>query len=287
MSVTYLSLGQIQGELLDLLIFFDRFCRDNGLHYSLAGGTLLGAVRHKGFIPWDDDVDVSMMRPDYERLLALSDILPSEYRVITSRNSPFIYPFAKFQSLRVRAQESAYEGIMEGYLWLDVLPVDGIPDKRLQQERLQTVVNSLMRRRAWLSLNPSERVEPKAAIKRLYRLFHSGPKSIERIDSKISALIKKNKYQDATYVSSLLGGARRIIPLKKEDYENMLTMEFEGHAFPVVSCWDAYLSKGYGDYMTLPPENQRAPHYARAWYECAGNAKKEKVDEQRSPHARP
>lgn len=287
MSIVSLSLNQIQRELLDLLLFFNRFCSDNKLRYSLAGGTLLGAVRHKGFIPWDDDIDVSMPRPDYERLLSLGSHIPPEYRVITNQNSSFALPFAKIQHLLVRAQEPAYEGVLEGYLWLDIFPVDGIPNSEIQQERLQTTINGLMKRRMWLSLGPSGGNGPKMAIKQTYCLFHSGPKSIERIDSKISALIKKNKYQDATYVSSLLGGAKRIIPLKKEDYENMLTMEFEGHAFPVVSCWDAYLSKGYGDYMTLPPENQRASHYARAWYECAGNAKKEKVDEQGSPHVRP
>lgn len=287
MSIVSLSLNQIQRELLDLLLFFDRFCSDNKLRYSLAYGTLLGAVRHKGFIPWDDDIDVSMPRPDYERLLSLGSHMPPEYRVITNQNSSFVLPFAKIQNLSVRAQEPAYEGVLQGYLWLDIFPVDGVPNSKIQQERLQMTINSLMKRRMWLSLGPSGKNGARMAIKQTYCLLHSDPKSIDRIDLKISALTKKNKYQDATYVSSLMGGAKRVIALKKEDYENMLTMEFEGHAFPVASCWDADLSKDYGDYMTLPPENQRPSHYARAWYVTTGDeaASRRPAQEEGGPHA--
>ena len=89
MELKYLTLAELQGELLKLLLRFDAFCKERGLRYSLDSGTLLGAVRHKGFIPWDDDVDVDMPRPDYERLMAFEKELPEGLHLVNANNSIF------------------------------------------------------------------------------------------------------------------------------------------------------------------------------------------------------
>lgn len=93
MELKYLTLAELQGELLKLLLRFDAFCKERGLRYSLDSGMLLGAVRHKGFIPWDDDVDVDMPRPDYERLMAFEKELPEGLRLVNANNSNFPYGF--------------------------------------------------------------------------------------------------------------------------------------------------------------------------------------------------
>ena len=120
----YLSHEELQQEELRLLLAFDSLCKQQGLRYSLQAGTLLGAVRHRGFIPWDDDVDVSMPRPDYERLLTLGDLVPAPLGLVTPYNSEFPLPFAKVVATNVRAQEEVAEGVLEEYLWIDVFPIE-------------------------------------------------------------------------------------------------------------------------------------------------------------------
>lgn len=264
-SPLYLDRAEIQGELLKLLVVFDRFCNENGLRYSLACGTLLGAVRHKGFIPWDDDVDLSMPRPDYERLLALGRAIPVGYQVVTSRNSSFAQPFAKFQNLRIRAQEAAYEGVWEEFLWLDIFPVDGIPESRPSQARFKSRVWRLRRRRLRLTV-PPKGLGPRAIAKRLYCLIRSDAKSIEKLDSRIADLASSIDYRKARYVASLCDGFKGVVALLREEYEDVVGMEFEGRSFPVPSCWKSSLAQEYGDYSILPPKEQRLTHGTKAWY---------------------
>ena len=112
--MNYLTLEQIQHEELNLLIALTTFLEENGLKYSLHSGTLLGAVRHGGFIPWDDDVDISMPRPDYERFLSRCAELPNNLFVINSDNSEFPYRFTKVCTRDVRAQQDVYEKLSDG-----------------------------------------------------------------------------------------------------------------------------------------------------------------------------
>ena len=99
----YLTLREVHEELLKLLARFDTFCKAHNLRYSLEAGTLIGAIRHKGFIPWDDDVDISMPRPDYERLISYQDDLGDHMYLILSEDSAFAYPFMKLCTDEVRA----------------------------------------------------------------------------------------------------------------------------------------------------------------------------------------
>ena len=156
----YMTRQEVQRALLDLLTVFDEFCNEHGLRYSLYAGTLLGAVRHHGFIPWDDDADVCMPRPDYEAMLAMRSLVPEGFSIITSEDAPLVLPFAKFQQHDIRAQESIFEGEFDECLWIDVFPVDGEDPSNPSWKSRQAEIVGQIKRRARLSLDPMKGSSP-------------------------------------------------------------------------------------------------------------------------------
>ena len=125
-----LSLREIQLTELKILSVFSDFCNEHGLIYSLVGGTLLGAVRHKGFIPWDDDIDVGMPRPDYEKFIEMieanGDLLNENIKVITDRGKNAILPYLKIVDKRIEISPKCNE--KSNNIWIDVFPYDGCPE---------------------------------------------------------------------------------------------------------------------------------------------------------------
>ena len=128
-----MQLREIKDIELDILIAFNKFCQDNNLKYYLSGGTLLGAIRHKGFIPWDDDIDVCMPRPDYERLMKIfPNIYMNKYKLKTISRKNFICPFAKIIDINTRV-DFKYLNNIDKNLWLDIFPIDGLPKSKKKQ----------------------------------------------------------------------------------------------------------------------------------------------------------
>ena len=118
--------AEIKESVFDILSYFDKVCRDNGLPYSLAFGTMLGAVRHKGFIPWDDDVDVCLLREDYEKLLEiLKNNEDDRFKVIDSKiNDTYFYNVAKIVDTRTSLIEKKYKKIYGYGVYVDIFPLD-------------------------------------------------------------------------------------------------------------------------------------------------------------------
>lgn len=263
----YMTHEEIQDALLALLMVFDEFCRERGLRYSLYAGTLLGAVRHGGFIPWDDDVDVCMPRPDYEKLLEIRAGVPDGYSVITSADAPLVLPFAKFQQHGIRAQESVFEGEFDECLWIDVFPIDGEDPTNPNWQRRQIDIVGQIKRRARLSLDPMKGANPlwKKCGKWLYKKATLRKGTIERLDGSINNQLLSIPFEESSCVTSLTGCPAKPFYLDAASFCRFELMNFSGCEFPVMGCWDDYLSHVYGDYMKLPPEDQRATHGLRAW----------------------
>ena len=132
-----ITLKEMQRIELELLLEFDRLCKKRGLRYYMDGGTLLGAMCYEGFIPWDDDIDLKMPRPDYERFLGLAEELPSHIAVEAPSKEQCAHVFLKLTDQRTLLLEHAGERINESGVYIDILPMDGHPADGLAYEKHQ------------------------------------------------------------------------------------------------------------------------------------------------------
>lgn len=255
---------EIKQEELRILRSFDAFCKERGLRYSLAFGTLLGAVRHQGFIPWDDDIDVCMPRPDYEMLLSLAEQLEGQFglRIASARgDQPYPIPFSKVVDPAIQVRESSLAIDLDESLWIDVFPVDGVqmPDTEFKK-LLKAQWNGMRMLGITLHRNPSC---IKEMAQRIIRRFSPSPLKIAKaMDDALRVL----DFSGAAYVSFVAGSNPGSSALfEKQRFLETVPMAFEGKEFPVMACWKEHLTSFYGDYMQLPPPNQRFSHGVNAW----------------------
>ncbi|MBO4434805.1 MAG: LicD family protein [Bacteroidales bacterium] len=248
---------QIQDVVLGILKEFDRFCRSNGIRYSLAGGTLLGAVRHKGFIPWDDDADIIMPRPDYDRFVELYSRNEGRYRLLTyapGEEHWYVNCYSKMEDSWTMCQDKGFMGKHFG-LNVDIFPIDGAPeDPKLQKKMCRTIVHYkrrvVHRQKPVYSLLRPHQGAPLAVIQ---AHLHS----MEYWLDKCQELLHTYDFNTSKYAGALCGmyGIREVFP--QSIFTEFTDYEFEG--VPLMGIKDAhtYLKSLYGDYMKLPPESER------------------------------
>ena len=249
---------ELQERELQILICFDQFCKEKHLKYYLAGGTLLGAVRHKGFIPWDDDIDVCMPRPDYEKLVEMFPVDGNFF--IKSRSlKNWAAPFAKLLDLSTEVRSIYNEEEKE--LWIDIFPVDGLPADIGEVEKIYKDCDFYRR---LYCLGTARLGGGKTAFRKAAKFLLKPMIEIYGVDTlgrKIEEIAMRHPYETSDYVGvvtwGLYGAGERM---KKSEFEKATTVEFEGHIFPAMSCWDSYLTGIYGDYMTPPPPEKRQTH---------------------------
>lgn len=263
----YLSLQEIQQAQLDILMEFDRICKEGSLRYSLVGGTLLGAVRHKGFIPWDDDIDVAMPRPDFEKFRAIfSGEQHGKYALRGFPNEEDEDPiFLKFVDTDIHVKETFLRHDLN--LWIDIFPIDGLPSD-------DTEVASIYKRadeyRRVLMASYADLAQGKTKFRRFAKnVLHGLDKMLpiaKHCKNGLRNLAKKYPYDDSPYVGCIVWGLYGVGErLPKDAFSKTVEMEFEGKRFPAMYCWDEYLSGIYGDYLTLPPESDRVVHEMSVW----------------------
>lgn len=252
------ELRTLQMVELDLLLEFHRVCTLLGLRYYLTAGTLLGAIRHKGFIPWDDDIDVAMPRADYDKFArSASQYILEEYAYQEYRTEPnFPYYFAKLRKRNTRVEEPILRAIqMEQGCYIDIFPLDCCPSNDKLAELFFKMIELLDCAVLSQVSGEFECGYQKQYMRFSWNVLRRLPRSwifaLRECVRKLSGLGGKKL--------CTVGGCHGY---PRESYlpfwfDEVVELEFEGHTFPAPAGWDALLRNMYGDYMSpLPPEER-------------------------------
>lgn len=265
-----LSLEELKTLEIHILDAFVKFCDANNISYFLGYGTLLGAVRHHGFIPWDDDIDVMIPRADYEKVLELlkSDkirsgdkiYLPMHYRYGNSQ-----HPFLRITDNQTYAKEEHICMLMNHGIWIDVCPIDGMSEKK-SMRKYELMKNACMVKIWKQSCTPYEE-SSKLGMKFLWKIMYPCIHKINTV--KLARMIDKNAqkypYVNSKYVSCKAIGVKSHC-WKKRWFEKSIELEFEGKMYKVPVGYHKILTVCYGDYTVIPAEKDRKKHLLEAYY---------------------
>ncbi|MGM0109835.1 LicD family protein [Enterococcus sp. DIV0187] len=256
----YLSLEELHNELLNILFEVDRLCKIHGITYFLSGGTLLGAIRDKGFIPWDDDLDIMMLREDYEKFICVSSELPHPYRACSLKNmSDWSYPFIKIENTQTYVEDE-YRHIQHG-AFLDIFPIERIPSIDKKQKTIIRKMKILDLLRGTGTKKKFKPAEKYRFIKRLITPY-ANYKGANYFANKMNDFAKKVDQENRNseingVILATAYGTREFVP--KEVFEKTIEVNFESFATLVPQGYNVYLSQLYGDYMKYPPKEQQVP----------------------------
>lgn len=257
---------------LNLLVDVDRICKENGFRYSLGGGTLLGAVRHKGFIPWDDDIDIMMPRPDYDAFISYCLNNDVRFGICSyETDKSFTDLSAKiYDKNTIIEDENISDFEKQIGVSIDVFPIDGLADTYDDAKKAfhkTDFKRSLLVAAAWKHFFRSKThtwyYEPIRFAFFLMSRFINKQKSFEKILKTYS----QKSFDECKYVAAVGGSYREKEILPIELYKESVELEFEDKKFNAISGYREYLQSIYGDYMQLPPEEKRVAHHTfKAYY---------------------
>lgn len=257
------DIKELQAIELGILEDIAAFCDAHGIRYTLSGGTLLGAIRNKGFIPWDDDADMAMLRPDYDRFVR--EYRSSRFKLLSIGTGTYAGTYAKVIDPGTVVREKGVSGIIG--VWVDVFPLDGAP----RRGYCPLATSGFWRRyRSVLKYRNHPLLRDGASAKALVLSVLALP--LRLVPNRILfAPILRNMRRhsvDSSPFVGFIGGSgytvRETVPRTVVD--SFVPVSFEGRTFSAMKGWDEYLSSLYGDYMTPPPPEKRKPiHPFQAW----------------------
>ena len=269
-----LTLKDIQNVSLKILVDIHEFCVSQGITYSLMYGTLIGAVRHQGFIPWDDDIDIMIPRADYIRFCRT---FKAPGRGLTWEEDPdCLINYCKVYDLSETTshQIPPFKNGNNGGVHVDVFTIDDVPDSfDLFKEAYQAIYPAWRRqirfRNAKNSVHDILKIFPPKDILILFAIKFLGhaDKQIRQINQCIRDVISRSSAQESHHFSEWGApdvGLRNYH--EKDLFDTIVDLPFEGHSFKALSGYDAYLTNVYGDYMTPPPPEKRHPLHSRNKY---------------------
>lgn len=270
-----LEMDEIRPLCLEVLRRIKEVCDKNGIRYSLSGGTLIGAVRHNGFIPWDDDIDIMMPRPDYDRFIEIASKTDCGFSLYSYENcgDDYWYPFAKAcHKNTLLCEKGMSDSNIRLGIYVDIFPVDGIADtykSAMLRCKLFKILHGLRLASNWKKFRRSKirgsLYEPlRFGCYLLSKLFTK-----RFLGKKLDEFVRKKPFEKSKYVGRLVGdyGSKEVV--SKKLFESYTNVSFEGTEFSAISEYNSFLTSLYGDYMTPPPKEKQVTHhdYEAYWVE--------------------
>lgn len=260
MSDNKLTLKERQSISLEIMKNVHNFCVENGIRYYLISGTLLGAIRHKGFIPWDDDIDIMMPRPDYEKFLEL--YVDKNNKVLRPQEG--MYSYAKVYDARTIKYEYGrdYHNKRIFGIDIDIFVLDGIINDTKILDKIykkEAVLEKLI-------ILANQPIMKKGILKAINRIIPRiiGAKRLVKVREKNASQFDYDKSDFVVRMRYCSKGFTGI--MKKEDYEPPVLVKFEDCEFYAPNNYDLWLSNFYGDYMKLPPKEKQVAHECNCFW---------------------
>ncbi len=259
-----IDLEEMKNLQVAMLDEFSSFCDRHGLVYFLAGGTLLGAIRHKGYIPWDDDIDVAMPRADYERFL---ETFHQENYIIKSPycDKSYYYPFAKVVDKRTLIIERSDENTNLG-VYIDIFPIDSISKNKVKGYHIKRKIVELI-----MTSRMAQKDKKRGVFKRILIYLFRGilyKADLNKLAIKVDTIVRKyGREENKCELAGILvwgEGAREAVP--KEFFEGYKEAQFESNTYKIPIKAHEYLTATFGDYMKLPPVEKRVRHDVKAFW---------------------
>lgn len=264
-----IDLAELKQIQLQILSYTDKVCKENSLRYSLSGGSLIGAVRHKGYIPWDDDIDIFLPRPDYEKLIEIIGAdKNSQYEVITCFNrKDYSKPFAKICDKKTVLEEAYDREIKSMGINIDVFPEDGLPS---DPKKLQKYWDKMRIIKRFASMVYQKRDKKAGILKNMLRFvcfyfFKLLPANF--MAKKINRIAVKHSFDESNFIACIVFGYGQKEQIPRTVFDEFIEVPFENKTFSIIKNYDTYLSSLYGEYMQFPPkEKQVSKHSFFAYY---------------------
>lgn len=259
-----LSLKEIQSVSLEILKDVHCFCENNDIKYTLAYGTLIGAIRHHGFIPWDNDIDICMPRPDYEKFIQTYKSNSYELAYLDSPKYDCLATYARVFDKRTVAIN--FNWIKEPVgVWIDIFPLDGVPDDLLEFKTMYNQYAKIWRKLILKKIQFCRFSDKKNILDKLKlflrkcrRLNGLGGHHSYRVYNRIIQKIPFGQTKHCSQMTVMDNGPVEHIPISI--FSEMIRLDFEDTTFFAVKDYDTLLKLVYNNYMELPPENQRIAH---------------------------
>ena len=266
-----LSLEEFKSVSLEILKGVHNYCKKNDIRYTLAAGTLIGAIRHKGFIPWDDDIDIYMPRPDYEKFLkSFNDEYENLKVVAPEIDANYYVPYANVYDTRTLLVEDniSHRGIEIG-VKIDIFPVDGVSDDiddyNMQKKRIDWINRIMSAKRYGLGYYFPRSILMTIGVMLTRVLYCLVP--YKNLQNKLRKEAIQYDFDHSKYVAHLVYSSGFDTRHKKSVYDSFIEVPFENYNFMIASGYDEILTTIYGDYMQLPPIEKRVTHHRfNAWW---------------------